>query len=66
MKIDKKIETALGVAHFIGDVSDEELDYIVEEGLKVLILKGMIQITYLEENEKEFLSEDPDHGEHLH
>lgn len=45
MKIDKKLNLPDGIVHFKGEVTDEELDAIIELGLTMLYLRKAIKIT---------------------
>jgi len=40
MKIDQTIETPMGTIVFRGEVTDDELDYIIKLGLVTMYLKG--------------------------
>ena len=50
MKIDKKIETEMGVVHFKGELSEEELDYVVTIGLATLMIRGELEAQYATED----------------
>lgn len=43
MKIDKKLETPMGDVHFVGEISEEELEYVIEAGLLSLMLRGELR-----------------------
>jgi hypothetical protein len=42
MQIDKKIDTEMGVVHFVGEITEEEQEYLVTMGLVALFLQGKI------------------------
>lgn len=50
MEIDKKIETEMGVVHFKGHLTEEELDYVVTIGLATLMIRGQIKAEYATED----------------
>ena len=50
MEIDKKIETEMGVVHFKGELTDDELDYVVTIGLATLMIRGELQAEYATED----------------
>lgn len=50
MKIDKKIETEMGVVHFKGELSEDELDYVVTIGLATLMIRGDLEAQYATED----------------
>jgi len=50
MKIDKKIETEMGVVHFKGELSEDELDYVVTIGLATLMIRGELEAQYATED----------------
>jgi hypothetical protein len=39
MKIDKKLDVPEGIVHFVGEVSEEELDQLITLGLTMLYLR---------------------------
>lgn len=41
-KIDKELDTPLGLVVFRGEVSEEELDHIVTLGLMSMVLQGQL------------------------
>lgn len=53
MKIDKHIELPGGSVHFVGELSDEELDSVITLGLAMMLYKGMLPIA--EEYDEETL-----------
>lgn len=50
MKIDQTIDLPMGTIIFKGDVSDEELDYIIKLGLVSLYLRGELETTVYTES----------------
>lgn len=50
MEIDKKIETEMGTVHFKGELSDDELDYVVTIGLATLMIRGELKAEYATED----------------
>jgi len=50
MEIDKKIETEMGTVHFKGNLTDDELDYVVTIGLATLMIRGELQAEYATED----------------
>ena len=50
MEIDKKIETEMGTVHFKGELTDDELDYVVTIGLATLMIRGELQAEYATED----------------
>lgn len=54
MKIDKEIQLPTGRVHFVGELSEEELDTVVTLGLAMMLYKGMLPI-----------QEEPEDGETL-
>lgn len=59
MKIDQTIELPMGTIVFKGEVSDEELDYIIKLGLVSLYLRGGIETT-VQTEDGTVVSEVPD------
>lgn len=43
MKISKVVETDMGTARFEGELSAEELDYVIQAGLNTLLVMGAIK-----------------------
>ena len=50
MEIDKKLETEMGTVHFKGELTDDELDYVVTIGLATLMIRGELQAEYATED----------------
>jgi len=50
MEIDKKIDTEMGTVHFKGNLTDDELDYVVTIGLATLMIRGELQAEYATED----------------
>jgi len=46
MIIDKKIETEMGVVHFKGELSEDEVDYVITIGLATLMIRGELEAQY--------------------
>lgn len=59
MKIDQTIELPMGTIVFKGEVSDEELDYIIKLGLVSLYLRGELETT-LQTEDGTVVSDVPD------
>ena len=53
MKIDKKIETPIGTVVFQGELTEQELDHVIELGLLVLMSRGGIDVKFQDEVEDE-------------
>ena len=55
----------MGEVHFVGEVSDEELDYVIEMGLLTLLVRGELKTQFVEDTKEEliFNTEGPDHGD---
>lgn len=43
MKIEKSLETELGKVEFKGELSAEELDYVLQIGLNTLLVMGALK-----------------------
>lgn len=46
MKIDKEIDTPMGKVVFRGELTDEELDYVITIGLVTMMIRGDLSATY--------------------
>jgi len=46
VEIDKTIETEMGVVHFKGSLTDEELDYVITIGLATMMIRGELEAQY--------------------
>jgi len=55
MKIDKEIELPMGTVHFVGEVSEEELDHIITLGLAMLLQTGRLPVQMVDDTEGETL-----------
>jgi len=49
VEIDKTIETEMGVVHFKGTLTDEEVDYVLTIGLATLMIRGELEAKYATE-----------------
>jgi hypothetical protein len=45
MKIDQKIETEMGTVVFRGELTDEEVSYVMQVGLVTMFLRGELDTT---------------------
>jgi len=43
MKVDKKIETEMGTVRFVGELSEDEVDYVITIGLATLMIRGELE-----------------------
>lgn len=53
MKIKKAIETENGTVTFEGELSQEELDFVIETGLRTLLVNGAIKMMMAPEAEED-------------
>ncbi len=46
MKIDKEIDTPIGKVVFRGELTDDELEYVVTVGLVTMMIRGDLSATF--------------------
>jgi len=46
VKIDKEIDTPMGKVIFRGELTEEELDYVITVGLVTMMVRGDLSATY--------------------
>lgn len=69
MELDKELETPFGKVRFKGEVTEDELDYIIKAGLLVMMARGQIKAVFTDEEAQEeptFNTEGPDDWEQIH
>jgi len=49
MKIDKEIELPMGRVHFVGELTEEELDTVITLGLAMLLHSGKLPMQEVDE-----------------
>lgn len=60
MQIDETFDTEFGTVVFRGEVTDEELQFIIRAGLLTMLLQNKIQATFIQPEESDhFIMDSP-------